>query len=307
MLSENGGFLKRLVSVTLFCACLLGLHRAWALNVVATTPDLAAVARSVGGKQVKVVALALHTQDPHWVDARPHLALDLARADMLLATGADLEIGWLPTLQTGSRNGAIQNGAPGYVDCSSFVDLLETPAGKVDRSMGDVHPIGNPHYMLDPRAVERVAVGVAKRMASLDPSHKREYLDNTKAFLDELRKARKGWEGRMAKARGAEIISYHKSLVYFADWLGFKVVETVEPRPGIPPNPRHVAHVVTVALEHKVKVIVQESWYPTNTSKLIAGKAAARVAQIPGMPNFPAGQGYVAFMTDVLDRLGPLP
>lgn len=300
--------MKRLISLALaLCVWCLGVRTAWALNVVATTPDLAAVARSVGGKQVKVVALALHTQDPHWVDARPHLALDLARADMLLVTGADLEIGWLPTLQTGSRNGAIQNGAPGYVDCSTFVDLLETPAGKVDRSMGDVHPIGNPHYMLDPRAVERVAVGIAKRMAALDAPHKQVYLENTKAFLDELRKARKSWEARMAKARGVEIISYHKSLVYFADWLGLKVVETVEPRPGIPPNPRHVAHVVALALEHKVKVIVQESWYPTNTSKLIASKASARVVQIPGMPDFPSGQSYVAFMTDVLDRLGPLP
>jgi zinc/manganese transport system substrate-binding protein len=297
--------MKRLFAIALvfLLASVAGIRSARALTVVATTPDLAALARSVGAAHVEVTALALHTQDPHWVDARPHLALDLARADLLLATGAQLEVGWLPALQTGSRNGAIQNGGRGFLDCSSLVQLLETPSGKVDRSQGDVHPSGNPHYMLDPRAAERVAVGIAKRMALLDPPNKAKYLANAKTFLKELRQARKAWEKRLAGARGAEIISYHNSLGYFAAWLGLKVVETVEPRPGIPPNPRHVAHVVSVAREHKVRVLLQESWYPTNTSKLIAAKASAKLVQIQGMPNFPAGQSYVAFMSGVVERL----
>src|SRR5687768_11602223 len=133
------------------------------LAVIATTPDLASVARSIGGDRVQVSALSLSTQDPHWVDARPHLALALSKADVLLVTGADLEAGWLPTLLTGSRNGKIQRGAPGHLDCSTLVSLLEIPSGKLDRSMGDVHAQGNPHYTLDPRRAERVAVGIGKR------------------------------------------------------------------------------------------------------------------------------------------------
>jgi zinc/manganese transport system substrate-binding protein len=132
-----------------------------AVNVVASTPDLANVARSVGGDKVHVTALALPTQDPHWVDARPNLMLDLSHADLLISVGAELEIGWLPTLQVGSRNGKIQRGSPGFLECSELVELMERPPGKVDRSMGDIHPTGNPHYMLDPRRVERVAVGIA--------------------------------------------------------------------------------------------------------------------------------------------------
>jgi zinc/manganese transport system substrate-binding protein len=283
------------------CAC-LAAPNARALTVVATTPDLAALVKALGREHVKVTALALHTQDPHWVDPRPHLALDLARADLLLITGAELEAGWLPTLQVGSRNSAIQIGARGYLDCSSLVELRNVPV-KADRAQGDVHPSGDPHYMLDPRAVERVAVGIGKRMASLDAPRKAVYLENTRTFLQELRKARRGWEARLSGARGIEIVSYHASLGYLADWLGLRIVETVEPRPGIPPNPRHVAHVVEVARAHKVRVILQESWYPTTTSKLIAKKASATVVQIPGMPNFPAGQSYVAFMNDVIERV----
>jgi zinc/manganese transport system substrate-binding protein len=274
-----------------------------ALTVVATTPDLAALSKAVGREHVKVTALGLHTQDPHWVDPRPHLALDLARADLLLVTGADLETSWLPTLQVGSRNREIQIGGRGFLDCSSLVELRNVPTGKVDRAQGDVHPTGDPHYMLDPRSVERVAVGIAKRMAALDPPRKAEYLENTRVFLQELRKARKRWEERLKAARGAEIISYHASLGYLADWFGVRVVETVEPRPGIPPNPRHVAHVVAVARAHKVRVILQETWYPTTTSRLIAKKAAASLVQIPGMPNFPAGQSYIAFMNDIVERV----
>jgi zinc/manganese transport system substrate-binding protein len=288
------------------CACLVSPD-VRALTVVATTPDLAALTKAIGREHVKVTALALHTQDPHWVDPRPHLALDLARADLLLVTGADLETSWLPTLQVGSRNREIQVGGRGFLDCSSLVQLRNVPTGKVDRAQGDVHPTGDPHYMLDPRAVERVAIGIGKRMASLDPAHKAAYLEQTRVFLQELRKARKTWEARLQGARGAEVISYHASLGYLADWLGLKVVETVEPRPGIPPNPRHVAHVVEVAKAHKVRLILQESWYPTTTSRLIAKKAAATLVQLPGMPNFPAGQSYIAFMNDIVERVAKAP
>src|SRR5262245_45219599 len=189
------------------------------LGVVATTPDLAAIAREVGGADARVVALALSTQDPHFVDAKPHLALELSKADLLVLTGAGLETGWLPTLLTGSRNGAIQPGSAGYLDCSGLVPLLEMPAVKVDRAQGDIHPQGNPHFSYDPRRVEALAVAIGKRMAELDSAHKAGYFARTKAFVETLRAARARWEAKLGKARGVPIVAYHRSLVYLADWV----------------------------------------------------------------------------------------
>lgn len=273
------------------------------LDVVATTPDLAAIAREVGGPDVHVVALALPTQDPHFVDAKPHLALALSRANLLLLTGAGLEVGWLPTLLTGSRNPEIQPGGAGYLDCAGLVSLLEVPAGKVDRSQGDIHPQGNPHYAYDPRRVETVAVGIGKRLAELDPAHKPGYFARTKAFVEGLRAARSRWEARLAKAKGVPIVAYHRSLVYLADWIGFEVVEHVEPKPGIPPNPSHVAHVLEVVKTGRVRAIVQEQWYPSATSKLVAEKSGATFVQIAGYPAFAGGQTYVQFMDALVAEL----
>jgi zinc/manganese transport system substrate-binding protein len=277
---------------------------AWAkLEVVATTPDLAAIARDVGGSDAHVVALALATQDPHFVDAKPHLALALSKANLLLLTGAGLEVGWLPTLLTGSRNPDIQAGSVGYLDCSSLVPLLEVPATAVDRSQGDIHPQGNPHYSYDPRRVDALVVGIGKRMAELDPSHKAGYFARTKGLLEGLRMARTRWEARLGKARGQKIIAYHNSLPYLADWLGIEVVEHVEPKPGIPPNPSHIAHVLERARADKVRAIVQQAYYPSGTSKLIADKAGAVFLQIPGYPDFAQGQSYTAYMDDLVAKL----
>lgn len=273
-----------------------------ALNVVASTPDVGVVARSVGGERVHVDVLALHTQDPHWVDAKPRLALALAKADVLVTTGAELEVGWLPTLQTGSRNGSVQTGGKGFVDCSGFVDLIDVP-GKVDRSMGDIHPSGNPHYMLDPRAVERVAVGVGKRLASLDPAGREYYLQQTKTFVGALRTARGRWERELQALRGVKVIAYHRSFDYLARWAGFSIVEQVEPKPGIPPNPGHVSHVIEAARSTGARLLIQETWFPQDTSKKIANEAKLRFAVIGTMPNFARGESYVAFLDRVVQTL----
>ncbi len=273
------------------------------LRVVTSTPDLAAIASAVGGSRVKVKALALPTQDPHWVDAGPNLALELSKADLLLAVGAELEVGWLPTLQVGSRNGKVQKGAPGYLECADLVELLDRPTAKVDRSMGDVHPSGNPHYMFDPRQVEKVAVGIARRMSELDPEGKAAYLSQATRFVSDLRAARAKWEERLKAARGREIIAFHRSLGYLADWLGLVIVDEVEARPGVPPNPSHVADVISRAKQRHVRAVVQESYYPTNTSQLIAQKIGAKLVQLPGGSNFQSGQSYVAFMNQVVSAL----
>ncbi|HEY3233266.1 MAG TPA: zinc ABC transporter substrate-binding protein [Polyangiaceae bacterium] len=296
----------RRISCFVIALCLMALasrSAAAALKVVATTPDLGAIAREVGGSDADVTVLALYTQDPHWVDARPHLALALSRADLLIATGAGLEVGWLPVLLTGSRNPEVQTGAKGYLEAAALVPLLDVPARKVDRSEGDIHPQGNPHFTYDPRRVETLAVGIGKRMAELDPEHQRGYFERTRSFVETVRAARKRWEQKLAKARGAKIIGYHRSLAYLADWLGLEVVEHIEPRPGIPPNPSHVAHVLSIAKSAKVRLILQEAWYPDNSSKLIAEKSGARLLRMQGLPNYGAKQSYVAFVDVLVRRL----
>lgn len=274
------------------------------LKVVTSTADLAAVASAVGGSRVEVRALALPTQDPHFVDARPSLALDLSKADLLIVIGSQLEIGWMPTLQVGSRNGRIQRGERGYLDCSELVNLLDVPKAKVDRSMGDIHPSGNPHYMFDPRAAERVAVGIGKRLSELDPEGKSTYLAATKQFLGKLREARARWEKKLAGARGKEVIAYHRSLTYLADWLGLVVVDHVEPKPGIPPNPSHVAELIAHGKRHALHALIQESFYPTNTSTLVSNKLGVTLIVVPGATNFQKGQGYIAFIDGIVNQIG---
>lgn len=274
-----------------------------ALAIVTTTPDLAAIATAVGGTRVRVRALALPSQDPHWVDARPNLALELSKAELLIVVGAELESGWLPTLQLGSRNGKIQRGGAGYLDCSELVELLERPTVKVERAMGHVHPSGNPHYLLDPRLTERVAVGIGKRLSELDPDGKKHYLELTQRFVASLREARAGWESKLQGARGREVIAFHRSLAYLANWLGLTVLDHVEPKPGIPPNPAHVGALIQRAKQRKVRALLQEAWHPTSTSELIAQKSGARLIRLPGSSNFQGGQSYIAFVDQLVSAL----
>lgn len=273
------------------------------LDVVATTPDLAAVAKEIGGDHVEVTALALPTQDPHFVDARPHLALALARADLLIAVGLGLEAGWLPTLQTGARNGDIQRGARGFLEASTLVGLLDVPTERVDRSMGDVHPGGNPHFMYDPRRVARVARGIARKMGELDPENRQAYESNASAFVARVDRERARWERELAPLRGQAVVPYHRSMSYLADWLGLELVEHLEPRPGIAPNPRHVARVLAAARSRHARMILQESFYPTSTSRLVAEQSGAPLVVIPSGPGFREGQSYFAWMGEVVRRL----
>ena len=290
-----------LVSSLLFIASVAGVARA-ELRVVATTPDLAAVAKRVGGKHVKVKALALHSQDPHWVDPRPHLALELAKADLLLIVGMDLEVGWLPTLITGSRNASIQPGRTGHLNCSKFVRVLEVPR-RVDRRKGDVHPQGNPHYMLDPRRAARVGLGIAKRMAKLDPKNAAVYRGNAKKWAGKLSRWQRHWNKKLAPLKGKPVISYHRSLVYLADWVKFRAIGEIEPRPGTPPSPKHVALMIRTAKDRKVRLLLQESWHSTSVSALVAKKSGMTLVRLPGLPNFRKGQSYIGFMNGLVGRI----
>lgn len=273
------------------------------VRVVATVPDLAAIARQVGGAAVTVESLSLPTQDPHFVDAKPSLALLLNRADLLLYVGLELESGWLPTLLVGARNGRIGPGGPGNLDCSSFVRKLDIPQGAVDRSQGDIHPGGNPHYLYDPRAGAAVARGIAARLAQIDPARAAEYNRNRDGFLKELDAARQRWEARLAARRGAPVVTYHRTFTYLADWLGLEPVGFLEPKPGIPPNPRHIAGLLGLAKQRKVQVILQEEHYPDSTSRLVASRIPARLVRVPAATNLRSRQTYVQHLEEIVGRL----
>ena len=294
---------RYLALASLFLALLVPARAHADLAVVATVPDLAALAREIGGTHAKVSALSLATQDPHWVDPRPSATLELNRADLLLAVGMELEIGWLPKLQTGARNPKVQASGRGYLECASLVKPLDVPAGRVDRSMGDLHPSGNPHYLHDPRQALMCARGIAARMAELDPANAQAYRANLAGFERRLEARRAVWEQRLAPYRGTPIVTYHKSWVYLTQWLGLVEIAYLEPKPGIQPSPTHVAQVIRVGKQRGVKVLLQESYYPANAGTLAAKQIGARLLALPGGADFRAGQGYIERMDALVDQL----
>lgn len=273
------------------------------LRIVATLPDLAAIARDIGGDRVSVEALVLPTQDPHFVDARPSMTLGLHRADLLILAGADLEEGWLPTLQVGARNAAIQPGAPGLLDASTLVELLDVQAERVDRSMGHVHPSGNPHYNYDPRRMHRVARGIAARLQQLDPGGAAHYAAGLTRFEQRLEAAIGRWESRLAPLRGRAVITYHQSFIYLSDWLGLRAIATLEPKPGIPPTPGHIQRALALADTDPPVFLLQERWYPARTAQLVAARLGVPLLIFEGGADLRAGQDYIAFMDSLVEQL----
>lgn len=279
------------------------------LKIVATLPDLACVAREVGGSDVEVTALAYPSQDPHFVDARPHLVLAMNRADFLLLTGLELETGWLPTLITGSRNPRIQPGGPGgmtgWLDASTVVPLKQVPQQRIDRSMGDIHPGGNPHYMVDPRNGALVAAAVAERLAALDPDRRAAYRERARLLQAQLRRLAESEPKRFARLPAAHrrVVVYHQSLIYLLEWLGLEQVNTLEPKPGIPPSPGHVATVLGQMRSLGVKGILQEEYWPTAVGQLLASKVGARQVLLPGGPDFDQGQRYADYLSGMVDKI----
>jgi zinc/manganese transport system substrate-binding protein len=273
------------------------------LKVVATTPDLAAIARQIGGDRLEVTSLSLPTQDPHFVDAKPSLALALNRADLLLVQGLDLEIGWLPTLQTGARNPKIMSGADGYLDCSSFISVLEAPSGQVSRAQGDIHRGGNPHYLYDPNNGAKVGRGIAERLAKLDPDGANQYKKNAGDFERAANDLSVSLSAKFAQLDSGKrkIVVYHRSWVYLEAWLALTETGAVEPKPGIPPDPGHVARLMALMKTEGVRAIVAEAFYPETTIELLADKTGAALLLLPG--GTAEDQKYLDHIKDIAGRL----
>jgi zinc/manganese transport system substrate-binding protein len=283
----------------------VSLHAADAradLDVVTTVPDLAALAKAVGGDKVEVTSLALHTQDPHFVDAKPSLALDLNKADMLVAVGFDLEVGWLPALQSGARNSDILASGDGYLECSSYIVATDR-ATTVDRADGDIHPGGNPHYLYAPKNALACAAGIAARMGKLDPDNKDHYYSGYARLAKRIKAKVIDWESRMAEHAGAKIVTFHRSWIYMTNWLDLDVVAHIEDKPGVSPTPRHIARVIKKAKADDVRVILHEAYYPSKTGKLVAKKAGAQLVELPGAADFAGGESYIERMEALISAL----
>jgi zinc/manganese transport system substrate-binding protein len=273
------------------------------VSVVATVPDLAALAREVGGDKVAVTALSLPTQDPHFVDAKPSLMLRLNKADVLLAVGLGLEAGWLPALQTGARNAKILAGGAGFLDCSQHVKPLEVPAASADRSMGDIHPGGNPHYLFDPRQAASCAKAIAAKLGAVDRANAATYDANLRGFLEKLERERAVWEKRMTPFKSRPVITFHRSWTYMLDWVGLRSVAELEPKPGIPPTPSHVASVLSTGRAGGVRCVIQEAYYPDKIGRLVAQKLDGQLVSLPGGTDVASGETYIKHMDRVVDAL----
>jgi len=248
-----------------------------AINVITTTEDLAALAREVGGDKIKVEALARGYQDPHFVEAKPSFILKLHSADLLVAVGKELEIGWLPPLVQQSRNAKVQPGADGYLDASSTVKILDVPTGPITRAMGDVHPTGNPHYWLDPNNGRRVAEAIRDKLARMSPADTAYFASRYADFDHRLADAQKRWDGLMAPYKGLKVVTYHRSWPNFCDRFGLDVVGYVEPRPGIPPSPAHTLQLMAEMKRLGVKVLLVEPYFDLKTPQSIGRETGAKV------------------------------
>lgn len=273
-------FMKRLLLLltAVFLFPSIGLAK---LKVVATIPDLAALTQEVGQDSVEVKSIARGDQDPHFLEPKPSYVVLVNQADLLIEVGLDLESGWLPVLMTQSRNPKVQTGRPGHLNASEGITILEIPEGKVDRSMGDVHPMGNPHYWLNPRNGLIIAGRITSRLKALDPEHGAAYDENFRRFEERLKGRIFEWEKTLQKIRGKKIITHHKSFSYLVDWAGLFVAGNVEPKPGIPPNPGHLLELIQVIEREKVPLILTENYYDPKPSRELSEKTGAKWLLLP--------------------------
>ena len=270
------------------------------INVVATTSDFAAIAREIGGDKVDVTALAKPTEDPHFIDAKPGFISKLNRADVLIEGGAALEHGWLQPLLQGARNPKISGTAPGHVHGNDGIQMLGVPAS-LDRSRGDIHAGGNPHYLIDPLNAKIVATNIAEAFCKADVKACDAYRANLKAFQEKIDARMVEWQKQMAPHKGASLVAYHDSWPYFAERFGLKIEMFLEPKPGIPPTPAHVAQLVQKMREQNVRVVLVDAYVSRRQADSLAARTGA--ATVP-VSHFPGGvKGTEGGYVDLIDYL----
>ncbi len=251
-----------------------------ALNIFACTPEWGALAKEIGGDKVNIYVATNALQDPHHVEARPSLIARARNADLVVCTGAQLEIGWLPLVLTQAGNSKIQIGQPGYFEASRFVTMLEVPTS-VDRSQGDVHPGGNPHIHLDPRNIAKIAVALGDRLAQLDAAEADNYRSRGKAFLERWQQAVTRWEKDGAPLKGVAVVGYHKNMSYLNNWLGIREIGSLEPKPGLPPTTTHMSELLARLAKDPVKAVVRSTYNDPRAAEWLSGSAKIPVVALP--------------------------
>ncbi|HEX7517077.1 MAG TPA: metal ABC transporter substrate-binding protein [Chthoniobacterales bacterium] len=273
------------------------------IKVVATLPDLASLAREVGGDKIEASAMAKPTEDPHFVDARPSFVVQLRSADVLIDGGAELELGWLPPLLQNARNPKLEVGKPGRVQASQGVRLMNVPTN-VTRAAGDVHALGNPHFMTDPIIAKTVALHIAQSFAAVDAPNAAFYDANYKNFEATINAKLQEWGTAMLPFKGQSVVAYHDSWVYFAHRFGLNIDVFLEPKPGIPPSPSHLAEVIEKMKTQKIKAIIVEPFHDRKIAEKVASSTGAKVvdfAQYPGA--LPNTDSYVKLIDTLVSRL----
>jgi zinc/manganese transport system substrate-binding protein len=295
--------MKRSTLLAALAALSLSAPASAQIRVVTTTPDLASLAQEIGGNAVEVTALAKPTEDPHFVDAKPSHIVTLNRADLLIEGGAELELGWLPALLQSVRNTKIAAGAPGRISASLGVKMLDVPTS-FDRSRGDVHALGNPHFLLDPANVKLVVAQIAEHFTQVAPGAAAIFQANLARFNTALDAKTPQWQAQLAPYRGAKIVTYHSDFAYLARSYGLDVVAALEPKPGIAPSPAHIAEVIGTMKSSGAKVILVQPFQNRRTAETVARQTEAAVVMLPHQPGVsPGTDGWFALMDHTISTL----
>jgi len=290
------GFAMLSASLTLFAPA-AALAK---LRVVATLPDLASIAREIGGDSVSVSCIGKPNEDPHYVQARPSFIVTLNNADVLIENGLELEVGWLPALIDQTRNDSIRVGSRGRIVAADGVPLLDIPSEVVTRAMGDVHPGGNPHFSIDPENGKIMARNIGEGLSRAAPENAAAFRANLDKLLARIDEAEAACLKSMEPLRGTKVVTYHKSLTYFLQRFGLVQADTIEPKPGIPPSASHISGLIARMKSDKVPLILMEPWHERRTPDTVAAQAGARVVEFPAqvggdadIPDYPSLCGSI--------------
>ncbi len=289
-------------SILLVMVAVLALPAQAALKVLATVPEWAALAQEIGGDRVRVASATTALQDPHHIDARPSLIARARNADLLLATGAELEVGWLPVVQRESGNPRIQSGQPGYFEAAGAVRMLEVPS-RLDRADGDVHAAGNPHIHTDPRNMLAVGEALAVRLSQVDPGNAAAYRAGYAAFADRWRLQIKRWEAQAAPLKGVAVVSQHKAWPYLYDWLGMREVAALEPKPGVEPSLAHLALVRDQSVTSRPRMVIRAAYNSARPAEWFAREAKVSAVVLPFTVGGPEAADLTALFDTIVQRL----
>ncbi len=279
------------------CAALLMAPSASALEIFTCEPEYAALAAELA-PEAKITSATTALQDPHNVQARPSLIARMRRADLAVCAGADLEAGWLPMLQMKANNPKVRNGQPGMFYAADHAETLDKRVS-VDRSMGDLHPGGNPHLQFSPRRVQAIAEAMTERLAQLDPAHAEAYRRNLTQFAERWQQAIPTWERKAAPLQGKQVVAYHSSFRYLFDWLGMKQVGDLEPKPGLPPTTGHLASLLALTEQTEVSAVIHARYQDPRGAKWLAERAALPVVALP----FSTGADGIETLFELYDRV----